>query len=286
MAASRRLGSALIALACAACEGPPSRARIDDAPILSARPLDGTRVVVQFDRLASSAVVDLATGTREPASGSESPAGVEPGPTGLAPSSDPEGQLLVGFTPIDGPASLLRYVAATGTMFVLARDVAPRIGGTGLHRFAFQHPATGSGDLLLVRPEGVLALGARADLTTDFVASGTRVAFRGEGGGEPRLMVANLDGTGARAVGPAADRVIFSPDGAHLLFEAQGLLWAEDPQGPAVPLDELGRMGLVIVSGSGDRLLYSVLSGEGRGTFFLQLRTVPGTRRPAWVAGS
>src|SRR5205814_10033873 len=107
--------------------GGTSRARIADAPVLSALPLDGTRVLVRFDRGAdsSSFVFDLATGTRQAASGSEGPANVEPGPTRLAPSSDPEGQLLVGFPPMDAPGALLRYVAATGSMFVLARDVAP-----------------------------------------------------------------------------------------------------------------------------------------------------------------
>ena len=286
MTTSRCLGSALIAAICAACDGQPARVRIDEDPILSARPLSSSRVLVQFDRDRdpSTRILDLATGTLDPIPWTASPASDEPAANGPPASSDPDGLLFVGDAQAFPDASLLRYVAATKTLYVLARDVAPRIGGAGLHRFAFQHPASGSGDLLLIEPQGrgLLALGARADLETDFVAAGNRVAFRSGDG----LAVANLDGTGARTVGPPADRVIFSPDGAHLLFEARGLLWTEDPGGPAVPLDELGRMGKIVVSGTGDRIVYSVLSGERRGTWSLPMREVLRATRFAWVPGS
>jgi len=118
----------------------------------------------------------------------------------------------------------------------------------------------------------VVPLQARAHLQTQFVEAGRRVAFTGGAAdADPQLMAANLDGSGARTLGPAADRIVFSPDGAHLIFEARGLLWGENPLGAAVPFDELGRTGKVVVSGSGQYLVYSVLSGERRGTYRIDL---------------
>jgi hypothetical protein len=156
----------------------------------------------------------------------------------------------------------------------VADDVSTTIPGTVQDRFVFQHPDAVSGDLLRLSADAASAvpLQARAHLQTQFVEAGKRVAFTGGGAdAEAQLMVANLDGSGARTAGPAADRVVFSPDGVHLIFEARGLLWGENPLGAAVPFDELGRTGKVVVSGSGQYLLYSVLMGERRGTYRVDL---------------
>ena len=144
-------------------------------------------------------------------------------------------------------------------------------------------PAVGASPLVQAQR---IAVDPELALDAELSPDAKRVTFVAGTGTAMQLYVANLDGTGARAVGPAADRVIFSPDGAHLLFEAQGFLWVEAPEGPPVTLDELGRVGRVIMSGSGDRLLYSVFSGERRGTFWLRLRTLPPSARLAWVVGS
>ena len=152
--------------------------------------------------------------------------------------------------------------------------MSTKTSGAVLDRFVFQHPDLVSGDVLVVSRDGstVRPLRARAHLQSQFVEGGKRVAFTGGAAdSESRLMVANLDGSGARVVGPAADRVTFSGDGAHLIFEARGLLWAENPVGPAVAFDELDRAGKVVVSGSGQHLLYSVVTGDRRGTYRIDL---------------
>ena len=75
-------------------------------------------------------------------------------------------------------------------------------------------------------------------------------------------------------VGPGADRVSFSPDGNHLSFEARGLLWVEDPKGPGAALEEVGRVRAVLVTATGDALIYSVSTGDLRGTYRVDLRSV------------
>jgi hypothetical protein len=173
----------------------------------------------------------------------------------------------------DGHSGLLLHYRDAG-VFVAAADVSPRIASFPQGRFAFQHPDLVSGDLLLIDgEENLKPVGVRAHLGTTFATGGGRVGFTGGGANEePKLMVVNADGTGARTLGPSANRLIFSPDGSHLLFEARGLLWAEDPAGPGAALDEAGDIGTVVVSGGGDVLLYSVRSGERRGTYRVDLR--------------
>ncbi|MFL5390777.1 MAG: carboxypeptidase-like regulatory domain-containing protein [Myxococcales bacterium] len=169
--------------------------------------------------------------------------------------------------------SLLGYAPKTGAVTELAADVSSHIGASGSRMFAFQHPDSVSGDLLLLGSTGTLPLGARAHLGTTFTVAGSRVAFTGgTANEEPKLTAAKLDGSGARTVGPAADRVLFSPDGTRLLFNSGGLLWSEDPSGPAVALGETGTMDQVVLNGTGDVLLYSVSSGEHRGTYRVDLR--------------
>ena len=170
--------------------------------------------------------------------------------------------------------TLWQYASGVGTITKVAEDVSTKTSGAQADHFVFQHPDLVSGDLLLVSQDGstLRPLRARAHLQSQFVEGGKRVAFTGGAAdGDPQLMVANLDGSGARAVGPAADRVTFSADGAHLLFEARGLLWGENPVGPAVAFDEVDRAGKVVVSGSGQYLLYSVLTGDRRGTYRVDL---------------
>jgi hypothetical protein len=65
---------------------------------------------------------------------------------------------------------------------------------------------------------------------------------------------------------------VFSPDGTRLLFDSGGLVWSEDPSGPAVALGEAGTMAAVVLNGTGDVLFYSVSSGERRGTYRVDLR--------------
>jgi hypothetical protein len=169
--------------------------------------------------------------------------------------------------------SLLGYASKTGAMTPLAADVSSHIGGSGSRLFAFQHPDSVSGDLLLLGTGTAVSLGARAHLGTTLTVAGSRVAFTGgTANEEPMLMTAKLDGSGARTVGPAADRVIFSSDGTRLLFVSGGLLWSEDPAGPAAALDEVATTGSVLMNGAGDVLLYSVSSGERRGTYRVDLR--------------
>jgi hypothetical protein len=202
------------------------------------------------------------SGVRTVASGVRTVTGNCGGPILLLSSSDGE------------RGTLLRYASDSGALTRIADDVSTIVPGTFLERFAFQHPDASSGDLLRLAPDGtsVIPLQARAHLQTQFIEAGKRVAFTGGGAdSDPKLMVANLDGSGARTLGPAADRILFSPDGAHLLFEARGLLWGENPLGAAVPFDELGRTGKVVVSGSGQYLVYSVLTGERRGTYRIDL---------------
>jgi hypothetical protein len=170
--------------------------------------------------------------------------------------------------------ALFRYANDTGALTEMLDDVSTTVPGTVQDRFVFQHPDAVSGDLVRLAPDrkSLVPLQARAHLQTQFVEAGKRVAFMGgDATAEPQLVVANLDGSGARTAGPAADRIVFSPDGAHLIFEAQGLLWGENPLGAPVPFDELGRTGKVVVSGSGQYLVYSVLTGERRGTYRIDL---------------
>jgi len=190
----------------------------------------------------------------------------------LGTCADVQRLFLSGFDGSTG--SLLGYAPKTGALTQLAADVSSHIGGSGSRLFAFQHPDSVSGDLLLLGSTGpALPLGARAHLGTTFTVGGSRVAFTGgTANEEPKLVAAKLDGSGARTVGPAADKVLFSSDGTRLLFNSGGLLWSEDPSGPAVALGETGTMGSVVLNGTGDVLLYSVSSGEHRGTYRVDLR--------------
>ena len=170
--------------------------------------------------------------------------------------------------------TLWQYASGAGTVIKVAEDVSTKTSQSLLDHFIFQHPDLVSGDVLLVSRDGstLRPLRARAHLLTEFIEGGKRVAFTGGAAdGEPKLMVASLDGSGARVVGPAADRVTFSPEGAHLIFESRGLLWGENPVGPAVAFDELDRAGKVVISGSGQYLLYSVVTGDRRGTYRIDL---------------
>jgi hypothetical protein len=201
------------------------------------------------------------------------------------PASCADRTLLIGDTPDGGRTVLLRLSFPDGVLTPLAGDMASNVAGSssGGHAFMFQHPDSISGDLLLLdRDFGtVLPLHARAHLRQTFVEGGHRIAFAaGSDAEDPMLAVANLDGSGARTVGPGASRVSFSADGNHLWFEARGLVWAEDPAGPGVALDESGKMANLVVSARGDSLLYSVSSGDRRGTYRVDLRTTSGVTTP------
>jgi hypothetical protein len=218
--------------------------------------LDGTGMLLE-EYAAGSGVRTIAAGVLD---------------LNLGTCADVRRLLLGGFDGSTG--SLLGYAPKTGAVTQLAADVSSHIGASGSRMFAFQHPDSVSGDLLLVGSTGTaLPLGARAHLGTTFTVAGSRVAFTGgTANEEPKLVAAKLDGSGARTVGPAADRVLFSPDGTRLLFDSGGLLWSEDRSGPAVALGEAGTMGEVVLNGTGDVLLYSVSSGEHRGTYRVDLR--------------
>src|SRR3954469_1174552 len=186
--------------------------------------------------------------------------------------ADPWPLFLAGFDGTSG--SLLRYTPASGAVSQIAADVARFLNNPFGPTFAFQHPDGASGDLLRIdASETALPLGARARLGTSFTIGGKRVAFTGGAANEqPKLVTAKLDGSGVRTVGPAANRVFFSPDGTKLLFESGGLLWSEDPAGPGFALDRFEDIKVVLVSGTADLILYSVSSGDRRGTYRVDLR--------------
>jgi hypothetical protein len=218
--------------------------------------LDGTGTLLQ-EYAAGSGVRTIAAGILD---------------LNLGTCADVQRLYLGGFDGSTG--SLVGYAPRTGAVTQLAADVSTHIGGSGSRLFAFQHPDSVSGDLLLLGSTGsAFPLGARAHLGTTFTVAGSRVAFTGgTANEEPKLMAAKLDGSGARTVGPAADRVIFSSDGTRLLFVSGGLLWSEDPSGPGVALDDVAATGSVVLNGAGDVLLYSISSGERRGTYRVDLR--------------
>jgi hypothetical protein len=196
--------------------------------------------------------------------------------------------LLVGDTPDGGRSSLLGYSATTGALTPLIADVAPRLGGFD-HLYAFQHPDLVSGDLLLLSTDltSALPLHARAHLATPFFQGGNRIAFvGGSNTGESNLVAAKLDGSGTRIVGPAPDQAFFSPDGNHVSFQARGLVWIEDPGGPAAALDEVGRVPTALVSATGDGVIYSVSTGDRRGTYQVRLTpsapSAPGSGSSPW----